>query len=156
MPLAKDDPLVKKLIDDEGWRNYPYVDSLGYWTTGIGHLIDRRKGGVLPPYVRAFPLTDEEVLRILEDDLEAKQQALRAQIPWVFGLDAPRLNVVISMAFQLGVGGLLQFKNTLAALKRGDWPSAAVGIRSSKAYSQTMKRWERHARIIETGKEEGA
>jgi len=151
--LSKNDPLAKKLIDDEGWRNFPYVDSLGFWTIGVGHLIDRRKGGRLPSYISTFPLTDEEVLRLLEDDILLKKEGIRARGAWLLSLDTPRLNVVISMAFQLGVGGLFTFKSTLAAMQLADWPAAAAGIRSSKAYSQTTKRWERHAQIIETGKE---
>lgn len=152
--LDKNDPLVKKLIDDEGWRNFPYVDSEGYWTIGVGHLIDRRMGGSLPTYIRTFPLTDDEVLRVLEDDVLSRRHALQGQLPWVLDLDPPRLRVVFSMLFQLGMGGLLKFKDTLAALKAKNWPGAAAGIRSSRAYRQTTKRWERHAKIIETGKEE--
>lgn len=36
---------------------HAYQDSLGYWTIGVGFLIDGRKGGRLPDAVRDFVLS---------------------------------------------------------------------------------------------------
>lgn len=38
--------LASLLTSDEGRVPHAYQDHLGYWTIGVGHLIDRRKGGV--------------------------------------------------------------------------------------------------------------
>lgn len=37
--------LTAQLRRDEGEKLYAYQDTLGYWTIGIGRLIDRRRGG---------------------------------------------------------------------------------------------------------------
>lgn len=36
--------LEDDLFDDEGYRKSAYQDHLGFWTIGIGTLIDERKG----------------------------------------------------------------------------------------------------------------
>ena len=39
------DKIEKDLTIDEGRVSHVYKDSLGYYTIGIGHLVDQRKGG---------------------------------------------------------------------------------------------------------------
>lgn len=43
------DPIWRTLETDEGRVPHAYQDHLGYWTIGVGHLIDKRKGGGLTP-----------------------------------------------------------------------------------------------------------
>ncbi len=43
MTLAQS--ITQQLRRDEGEVLHAYQDSLGYWTIGIGVLIDKRKGG---------------------------------------------------------------------------------------------------------------
>ncbi len=134
--------LEQLLIKEEGFLPHAYQDHLGYWTIGYGKLIDERKGG---------GITKEEALYLLRNEIKTKTTELEHAIPWLSGLDATRRTVLIAMAFQMGVQGVLGFKNTLAAIQAGDFEKAARGIRGSKWAQQTPGRAERMARAIETG-----
>jgi lysozyme len=136
------DKLKAELIRDEGVVPHAYEDSLGYLTIGVGHLIDkRRKGG----------LSEDEIAYILGNDIARCIDALDKHLDWWRSLDPVRQRVLVNLCFQLGISGLLGFKNTLAALQRGDYKAAADGLRASKLYQQTPARTERRARMIETG-----
>ena len=127
---------------EEGFVPHAYKDSEGYWTIGYGKLIDERKGG---------GISEKQALAILREDIEEKRQELFFSLPWAQTLDPVRQTVLIAMAFQMGVLGVIKFRNTLAALKAGDYAQAAKGIRGSKWAQQTPGRAERMAVAIETG-----
>ena len=113
-----------------------------YWTIGVGRLIDKRRGG---------GLSDDEIEYLLNNDIKRCIADLDSALPWWKSLDPVRQRVLTNLRFQLGLDGLLGFKNTLAALKRGDYKAAAAGLRASKLYQQTPARTERRAIMIETG-----
>jgi lysozyme len=133
----------------EGERLEPYKDSLGYWTIGVGHLIDARKGGSLLG-VPAIPLTSEQSATLLKTDVEAHRADLLRALPWVAMLSDVRQAVLLDMAFNLGVGGLLGFKNTLSMVRAGDYVGAAKGMLQSKWASQVGPRAIRLSRMMET------
>lgn len=127
---------------EEGFIPHAYQDHLGYWTIGYGKLIDKRKGG---------GITERQALMLLRDEIEEKRRELDTQLGWWRTLDETRQTVILAMVFQMGIAGVLGFKNTLAALKAGDYAKAAKGIRGSKWAQQTPGRAERMAKAIETG-----
>lgn len=135
--------LRMQLIADEGCVLHAYQDSLGWWTIGVGHLIDKRKGGSIPAAI-AYAL--------LESDIDETVQKLAARLSWLNELDPVRQATLINMAFNLGVDGLLEFKNTLAAVKRGDYVRAANGMRSSLWAKQVKGRAVRLSLMMETGR----
>jgi lysozyme len=134
--------LKLELIRDEGEVPYAYQDSLGYWTIGVGHLIDKRKGGSIPASVSDL---------LLELDIAAKEADLDANLPWWRKLDDVRQRVMMNMAFNMGVGTLLTFHNTLTAIQGAQWQAAAQGMRNSLWYKQVGARAERLAQAMETG-----
>jgi lysozyme len=134
--------LAQMLEDEEGRVAHAYQDSLGYWTIGIGRLIDERKGG---------GLTDEEIDYLLANDIKRKTAEVAKALPWISRLSGARQAVLIGMAFQLGTEGLLAFKNTLAKIQAGDFASAASNMLLSKWATQTPKRAARMAKQMETG-----
>lgn len=136
----------------EGRIRTPYRDSLGYWTAGVGHLIDRRRGGSMPKSWTGFPLTEEEIDDVLDDDITEKSIDLFRALPWVMGLDEVRKAVLTDMAFNLGIAGLLQFKNTLAAVKEKRWQDAAQGMLASRWADQVGVRSLRLADMMRTGR----
>jgi lysozyme len=144
--------LKELLILHEGRLAVPYKDSLGYWTAGVGHLIDRRRGGSLHPSWKAFPLTDDEIDEALDSDITRKSVGLFGALPWVMGLDDVRKAVLTDMAFNLGIAGLLQFKNTLAAVKERRWEDAALGMLASRWADQVGARASRLADMMRTGR----
>lgn len=102
--------LIPHLRKEEGFKSYAYKDSLGFWTIGIGRLIDGRKGG---------GISRAEAEYLLKNDIEVRHVALMAKIPWFQSLDYVRQAILMSMAFQMGVDGLMGFKNMLAHVEAG-------------------------------------
>jgi len=134
--------IVELLLEEERFVKHAYEDSLGYLTIGIGRLIDKRKGG---------GLSYEEGLYLLHNDIDEKEEELDHRLPWWRELDENRRTVILAMAFQMGVAGLLKFKQTLEAIRSCNWDEAGVRMRRSLWYRQTPSRAERMARVIETG-----
>jgi len=134
--------LIKQLRRDEDEILHAYQDHLGYWTIGVGRLIDRRKGG---------GITAEESAYLLSNDISRREAELDRRIPWWRNLDGARQGVLLNMAFQMGVDGLLGFKNTLAMVQSGDYAGAADGMLHSLWASQTPARAQRLAVQMRTG-----
>lgn len=134
--------LIQQLRRDEGEVLHAYADSLGYTTIGIGRLIDKRKGGGITP---------EEAAYLLNNDVDKRQAELLRRAPWMEHLDQARFGVMLNMAFQLGVDGLLGFKNTLAMVQAGDYAGAAAGMLHSLWARQTPARAKRLSMQMETG-----
>jgi len=136
------DELKKQLIRDEGVVEHAYQDHLGYWTIGVGRLIDKRKGGKLRP---------NEIEFLLENDITDREQELTKRIPWFTKLDKARQGVLLNMSFQMGVEGLLGFKNTLKMVETGKYEDAARGMLQSLWARQTPERAKRLSEQMRTG-----
>ena len=135
---------IRDLLErHEGRVAHAYQDSLGYWTIGVGHLIDKRKGGSLPDHI---------VEALLEWDIYEHQKELDAALPWAKNLSEVRYAVLLDMAFNLGVKGLLGFENTLAYIQEGNYPAAARGMLRSKWAEQVKGRAVRLAKMMEEDK----
>lgn len=134
--------LVAQLRRDEGEVLYAYQDHLGYWTLGVGRLIDQRRGG---------GITTEESAYLLGNDIARRAAELDRRIPWWRNLNDARQGVLLNMAFQLGVDGLMGFKNTLAMIQSGDYAGAADGMLHSLWASQTPARAQRLSAQMRTG-----
>lgn len=134
--------LTAQLRRDEGEVLTAYQDHLGFWTLGVGRLIDKRKGG---------GITHEESDYLLSNDIDKREAELLRRAPWMANLDAARFGALLNMAFQMGVDGLLGFTNTLALLRAGDYPGAAAGLLQSKWAGQTPERAQRISKQVATG-----
>lgn len=134
--------LTRQLRDDEGEVLTAYQDTLGFWTIGVGRLIDKRKGG---------GITAEESAYLLANDIEKRLGELERRLPWFSRLDEPRRGALLNMSFQLGVDGLLGFTNTLAMIERGDYEGAAAGMLNSLWARQTPARAKRLSEQMRTG-----
>lgn len=134
--------LTRQLRRDEGEVLHAYQDHLGYWTIGVGILIDKRKGGGITP---------EESAYLLNNRMNEKQAEIVKRLPWTATLDEARFGVLVNMAFQMGVDGLLGFKNTLAMVRDGKYEEAADGMLNSKWATQTPERAKRLSEQMRTG-----
>lgn len=134
--------LTNQLRRDEGEVLHAYQDHLGFWTIGIGRLIDKRKGG---------GLTKDEAAYLLGNDIARFTNALRTRLPWFDRIDEARQGVLANMAFQMGVEGLLGFRNTLSMIERGEYDAAANAMLQSKWSQQTPQRAARLAQQMRTG-----
>ena len=134
--------LKQQLIRDEGVVRHAYEDSLGFTTIGVGRLIDARRGG---------GLRDSEIDFLLHNDIEEKTAQVLAALPWASKLNEPRFAVLVNMAFQMGLRGLLGFKRTLGSIEDGQYFEAAVEMLQSEWAKQTPERANRLATQMETG-----
>lgn len=134
--------LIKQLRSEEGEVLHAYTDHLGFTTLGVGRLIDKRKGG---------GITSEESAYLLQNDIEKINKSLDMRLPWWRSLTEPRQAVLQGMAFQMGIDGLLGFKNTLAMVQRGDFLGASKGMLASLWAKQTPGRAKRMSDQMKTG-----
>ena len=146
--------IFQQLTRDEGTKrdkdgyHIAYKCSGGFWTIGKGHNLDANP---IPGITKDSRLTDAQADAILRDDVAKVEQQLQRNLPWVTRLDDARKGVLINMAFNLGIGGLLTFKNTLARVAEGDYTAAARGMLASKWATQVGARATRLAKQMETG-----
>lgn len=131
--------IVDQLKRDEGLRLKPYRDSVGKLTIGYGRNLDDEG------------ISQQEAEMLLSDDVQAVGNQLHGLLPWTDGLDEARRGVLLNMAFNMGIYGLMQFKNTLGLIQQGDYLGAAVAMRQSKWAEQVGPRAERLAIQMETG-----
>lgn len=131
-----------QLKRDEGEVLHAYQDHLGFWTIGVGILIDERKNGGLRP---------EESEFIFRNRLKLLDAELAQRLPWISRLDPARKGALINMAFQMGITGLLGFKNTLALIEQGKYQEAADNMLKSKWVQQTPARAQRISNQMRTG-----
>lgn len=134
--------LREQLRRDEGEKLHAYQDHLGYWTIGVGRLIDPRKGG---------RITKAESDMLLSNDIAEKHAEVDRALPWFRDLCDARQGVLLNMAFQLGTAGLLKFERTLEAIRAGDYETAAQFMLQSLWAKQTPARAQRLAEQMRTG-----
>jgi lysozyme len=139
---AKVDSVYTMLRRDEGEVLHVYKDHLGFDTIGIGILVDKRKGGGLRPEESAF---------IFNNRVQILTAELAKRLPFFNRLNAPRQAVLLAMAFQMGLAGLIGFENTLAYIERGQYGLAAANMMRSLWAKQTPERAKRMADQMETG-----
>jgi lysozyme len=130
--------LVELLKRDEGVRLFPYRDTVGKWTVGVGRNLSD------------VGLSVDEVEYLLANDIKRIEADAR-QYPWFGALDATRKAVVLSMIFNLGPKGFAGFKNTIASIARGDYADAASRMLQSKWATQVGNRAVRLAAAMRTG-----
>ena len=133
------DKLKADLARDEDFVSHAYQDSEGYWTIGIGRLIDKRRGG---------GITREEAEYLLENDLKTARADLDAIAPWWTLLPDDVQRGLINMAYNLGRSRLAGFKRMFAALKDRDYHGAAEEALDSKWARQVGPRAHRIAKLF--------
>ena len=127
--------LKKLLIQHEGLRLKPYVDSLGHPTIGVGHKIR--------------PITHARAMELLQQDVDiAINGAMKFH--WFDGLSPVRKDVIISMIFNMGLRRFKTFKRMIAGLRKDDFVVAANELLDSLYHVQVGLRAEELAIMLRT------
>lgn len=133
--------LLDQLTLHEGRKAFPYKDTVGKLTIGVGrNLTD-------------VGLSPDEIDYLLVNDIKKVEDGLDKLIPWWRNLDVIRQRVLIDMAFNMGIQGLMQFKNTLNFIKTGQYAKAADNMLLSLWAKQVKGRADRLANMMRTGKD---
>ena len=133
--------LRDRLIVEEGVRRYPYVDTNGQLTIGVGHNLT------------AKGVSQHIVEEMLDEDIADAVKDLDRQLPWWRQLNEARQIVMADMCFNIGIGGLLQFKKFLAAMEAGRFEDAAKEMQDSRWSHQVGNRARRLFLMVQTGKD---
>jgi len=147
MDPANEAQLVQELRRDEGVRYVPYEDTMGIPTVGVGHNL---RASPLPAGW-AYPLTDDQVNALLDQDLQNVYHDLDRSLPWWTQLCNVRQRVLANLVFNMGINGVLTFRNTLAAVRQGRYADAKAGMLASKWATQVGARAIRLADMMEQG-----
>jgi len=127
------------LVNDEGFREKAYRDSKGFLTIGFGFNLD--VNGL--PLSVALEWLDFLICKV-ESDLEKNISC------WNL-LNDSRKCVLINMAYQLGISGLLQFRGMLNRLESKDYAGAASEMKDSVWYREFTTRASRLIKIMLSG-----
>lgn len=136
---------------EEGYRSKPYIDTEGYPTIGIGFLIGP-KGAKLSNYTCTISERVAEVwLQDYVSDMTVKMNGFSVIKSAIMQCNEARKDILMSMAYQMGIPGLASFTTTLGMLSQGQFTYAADNMLKSKWASQTPARAKRHAQVIRDG-----
>lgn len=124
-----------------GWQRY----SGSPWTIAYGHT-----GGVH----EGDTCTIAQAETWLVDDIKTARYGLELALPWTRTLDQARHDVLVDMAFNMGITRIEGFADTLAAVRRGDWAAAAAEMMDSDWARELPRRATQLARIMRTGVDE--
>jgi lysozyme len=133
--------LKESLELHEGKVRHAYLDSEGYWTIGIGCMVDKRMGG---------GLCDKAIDAQLEHDINVAVVFAKPFV-WFNELNDVRQNVVLEMLFNLGPVRFREFKKMLEAIRTRDYEAAAEEMIDSKWARQVGVRALRLSKMMRTG-----
>lgn len=131
--------LKQLLVNHEQYKQFPYIDTTGHITVGIGrNLTDRG-------------ISTTEAFYLLDDDILYFSGKLNHFLKFFASLDENRQIALIDMCFNLGVQGFLNFTQMILALEAGDYHRAADEMMNSKWANQVGERATTLSNIIRTG-----
>ena len=157
--------IFEQLKLHEGLRLKPYKCSAGKWTIGVGH---NYQDTGLPDWLKHETLiignnisewtdrlskafTSDMAERLLNEDVAKYESQIIKKMPKYEKLDAVRKKVVLDMTFNMGVGWIDKFENTVTMINVGDYIGAANGMMNSAWAKQVGKRAQRLANMMRTG-----
>jgi len=126
-------------MDNEGYVEGVYLDSLGFPTCGYGYCLDSTR------VCKTVKEWHEQKFR------ENYQEAEDYYEAYNFGLDPVRRAAVCDLLYNLGPNKFSKFIGFHAALRMKDWLSAVAALEHSLWYKQVGRRGNRIVGIIKTG-----
>jgi lysozyme len=132
--------IIAILKRDEGVRLFPYLDTAvpPKWTIGCGRNLSDNG------------LSHDEVEYLLGNDVFRTEMEAKG-FPWYDALDDVRQAVILSMIFNLGMTKFKGFYNTIRAIERHDYETAAALMLQSKWAKQVGARATRLSEMMRTG-----
>lgn len=119
--------LIEDIKQEEGFSGTVYKCTEGFDTVGYGSRM---------------PITKEEAELLLEYRLKAMKAQLTGYL-YDIDIKDEAWDILFNMAYQLGVKGVLNFKNMIKALKDNDYKEASIQILDSLWAKQTPNRAKR-------------
>lgn len=120
--------IVELLERQEGFRQFAYRDTVGKITVGIGRNLED-KG-----------ISKAEALYLLHNDINDCEQQLKDRFYWFEQIHEDARTILISLCFNMGLGGLLTFTKALEHFKNENYKMAADELMNSKWAKQVGTR----------------
>tara|TARA_R110002050_G_scaffold124575_4_gene243780 strand:- start:382 stop:876 length:495 start_codon:yes stop_codon:yes gene_type:complete len=140
--------VLNELKKDEGFRGSYYLCSAGKKTIGYGRNVESNNFSeeekmILGLPERDFeiePMNESEAEVLLINDIDRIIKRLSMKLDFFDDLHDIRKGVLVNMAFNIGVFGLMKFKNTLRFCKYGEFINASYEMLDSKWAGQVPSR----------------
>lgn len=151
--------LLSDLQRDEGYRASPYLDTAvpPKWTMGHGRNLEASPltgaewKAMLDAKEIAVNISPNGAARLLENGIAQARTQCGQAFGWWPQLDEVRREVIVNLTFNMGMQRLVGFKNMLAAIKAGDFDTAAAELLDSAYAKQVGGRAVRLANQLRTG-----
>jgi len=131
--------LRQMLLDDEGYRQFPYKCTAGKLTVGIGRNLEARG------------ISKEEAFYLLNQDIDYFTDFLKDNLPFFDSLSENRQNVLVNMCFNLGTHGFMKFKKMINHVSKGQFEQAVAEMLDSKWIQQVPNRAMRLCEMMKEG-----
>lgn len=146
---TSDNPIVKQLLSDEGYRTNVYEDTEGYLTVGIGHKLTEeekeiyKKGDYVPSdIIKKWTTNDINKFSNIAEEGMTEMNLVNSDIY------QNHKEMWVSFFYQLGKDGGLKFENMFDAIRKGDGQAAHDEALNSLWAKQTPKRAKRFAKFL--------
>ncbi len=133
--------MINKIKINEGFRAFIYKDTLGFETIGYGFKVDdltrdelALNGG------KVAPMNEEIAEKILILKIQKLEESLKKEFRFYENLPQNVKEVLLEMAYQMGILGVKKFRNTLIFIEKGDYKRAYENALKSLWAKQTPNR----------------
>ena len=148
------DKLIEQIKRHEGFSEHTYRCPAGKLTIGYGYNLDAnplKLSSVEIKQAAIGGMREHEAERLLKLMVGRCIDQLDIAIPWVVNMGDVRESVLINMAYNMGIVGLMKFTKTLALIKAGDYPKAADEMLRSRWAKQAGHRAVELSEQMRTG-----
>lgn len=156
---------AKKIIQaEEGYREAIYRCPAGYLTIFYGHNLEAHGLGPFSKreFVNSNPQKSQALIqkyiddhgpqilgtRLLEEEIKRLDNVLSDNLDFYSDLSPNRKSILISTTYQLGWGGISDFKGMIRALREKNYWKAAWELTDSRLFDQAKRRTLRSAIVI--------
>ncbi|MFT2746549.1 glycoside hydrolase family protein [Helicobacter pylori] len=129
------------IVDSEGFSPSIYTDKTGHPTIGYGYNVS------------VYSYESKRITKaygLLTDILKENHKALLSY-GWYKDLDAMRRMVILDLSYNLGLSGLLRFKQFIKAIEDKNYALAVERLQKSPYSNQVRKRVSRNMEILKLG-----
>lgn len=143
--------IIPILNYEEGYREKPYLDTLGYPTVAGGIKIGPQ-GASLANYTFSVPRAIGDAWKqVIVNSTIAEMQNYQNIAAALKQCNPAREDILISMAYQMGVPKLSKFAKSLLFISNADFINGSKEMLDSVWARQTSARARRHAEVMRTG-----
>lgn len=135
------DQLRQMLIKHEGLVCHPYRCTANKLTIGVGRNLE------------ANGLSEDEAMYLLDNDIKRVTDNLDKMWPVWRTFPERAQYVCVDMAFQMGISGFMNFRQTRALMEMGCWLEASEEVLRSKYATQTPNRAAYNSRQLALSKD---